>query len=648
VRSLSTSEAKFSPLQWRVVRWLVSSSSGQAPRALNGGWVGSLFMLASIAFAGLYWYFAGFGYFSPESFVTLYLAFTLALIFLPYGATANSIRARPSAMDFVLAIAAIAATAEYTLGYEVRFIERFSEPDGYDLFAGVVMIVLVLEAARRVIGSFLPGLSLALVVYALAGPWLPGELAYPGISWHDMVGYLYSPEGIYGSITRVFASFVFLFIVLGTLLEQTGGQKLLIDLPLTMIGWVRGGAAKVAVVASALFGMISGAAAANVVSTGTLTIPLMKRSGFPAHVAGAFEATASTIGITMPPLMGAAIFIMADITGIPYFDIVKASVAPALIFVIGLLCIADAYARKFDIKGIDRSELANPKHIVRDYWAFVTPIAVVVGLLVVGYSPDWAVFIALPSVVLASLISPKARLPLRRWLEILTLAVKRSLTVGGIAGCLGVIVGLVVKTGIAAQLSHLVIDYSMGYLLVAVLLTALATFFLGMGVSSVTADYILLSVLIAPALIGLGAPVMAAHLLIIWYTQTSNLTPPVCTVAFAAAAIADAHPWKTGFLALRFGLFVYLLPLGFLFTGLLDYHHTAAFLQSVATTTIAAYAFSGVVVGYMFGHLGWTQRLILIAAALALFDPRLVTDVVGIGLLGSVLAWQLLRRRGRS
>jgi TRAP transporter 4TM/12TM fusion protein len=341
--------------------------------------------------------------------------------------------------------------------------------------------------------------------------------------------------------------------------------------------------------------------------------------------------------------MGAAIFIMADITGIPYFEIVKASVAPALIFVVGLLFIADAYARKHGIKGIDRSELADPREILRHHWAFITPIALVVGLLVVGYSPDWAVFVALPSVILASLLSPRTRLSLRRWIAILELAVKRSLTVGGIAGCLGVIVGLVVKTGIAAQLSHLVIDYSMGSLLLAVLLTAIATFFLGMGVSSVTADYILLSVLIAPALIQLGAPLMAAHLLIIWYTQTSNLTPPVCTVAFAAAAIADAHPWRTGFLALRFGLFVYLLPLGFLFTGLLEYQNVPVFVQSIVTTTIAAFAFAGVVVGYMFGALSMLQRLVLTASALMLFDPRGVTDIAGAALLGMVAAYQLWR-----
>ena len=202
-----------------------------------------------------------------------------------------------------------------------------------------------------------------------------------------------------------------------------------------------------------------------------------------------------------------------------------------------------------------------------------------------------------------------------------------------------------IKTGIAIKLSHIVIDFSGGYLLIAVLLTAFTTFFLGMGVSSVTADYILLSVLIAPALIGLGAPVMAAHLLIIWYTQTSNLTPPVCTVAFAAATIAEAHPWKTGFLAFRFGLFIYLIPLAFLFSGMLDFNDPAVLIRSVVTVSIAAYAFSGAVIGYRAGNLGSWQRLLLLIATGTLFHPGVITDIIGVAIVVVVIAFQLFARR---
>jgi len=236
-------------------------------------------------------------------------------------------------------------------------------------------------------------------------------------------------------------------------------------------------------------------------------------------------------------------------------------------------------------------------------------------------------------------------MPVRRWLEIFDLGVRRSLTIGGIAGCLGIIVGIVIKTGLAIKLSHIVIDYSMGYLLVAVMLTALATFFLGMGVSSVTADYILLSVLIAPALIQLGAPIMAAHLLIIWYTQTSNLTPPVCTVAFAGAAIADAHPWRTGFLAFRFGLFIYLLPLAFLYGGLVDFGDPVLLMRTTVAVCIAGYAFSGALIGYRAGMLSAWQRVVLLAASCALFYPSWTAIGLGTVLTIFVIGYQLIVNR---
>lgn len=615
------------------------------PRQLEGRFLRLLVTSISLSFVGLYWYFAGWGYFTPESFLTLYIGFTLGLIFLCFPASKISPPGRISIVDFCLIVATIGVTLHYTFWFPIRFVERWGETEPHDIVAGAILIVLALEAGRRVIGGFLPGLCGALFLYALLGPYFPGIFEHPGLSFSDIIGWLYSNEAIYGSITRVFASFVFLFVVLGTALEQSGGRNLFINLPLTVLGWMVGGPAKVAIIASALFGMISGAASANVVSTGTLTIPLMKRAGFPPHVSGAFEATASTIGITMPPLMGAAIFVMADFTGISYLEIVKVSVLPALLFVTSLLMIADAYARKHGITGLPRSELGDPWDLIKTYWPFFVPILIVVGLLVAGRSPDAAVFYAIPSVVLASLTSKKLRLPVRRWIEIFELGAKRSLTIGGIAGCLGIIVGIVIKTGIAIKLSHIVIDFSAGYLLIAVLLTAMTTFFLGMGVSSVTADYILLSVLIAPALIELGAPVMAAHLLIIWYTQTSNLTPPVCTVAFAAAAIAEAHPWKTGFLAFRFGLFVYLIPLAFLFSGLLDFNDPAALIRSVVTVTIAAYAFSGAVIGYRVGSLDPWQRLLFLIATGTLFHPGVITDIIGVAIVVVVIGVQLFARR---
>jgi TRAP transporter 4TM/12TM fusion protein len=347
----------------------------------------------------------------------------------------------------------------------------------------------------------------------------------------------------------------------------------------------------------------------------------------------------------MPPLMGAAIFIMADFTGISYFDIVKASFIPASLFVLSILLVADSYARRHGIRGLPRHELGDPLHLVRNYWAFAVPIVLLVYLLASGHSPDYAVFVGLPVVVLAAQVSGETRLSFQRWLGILAAGARRSLAVGGIAGALGIVVGLVMMTGIAVKLSQIVVDLSGGHVLVAILLTAVVTFFLGMGVSSVTADYLLLSILIAPTLIQLGVPVMAAHLLIIWYTQTSNLTPPVCTVAFAGAAIAEAHPWRTGFFAFRIGLFVYIIPLTFVFGDLLNLAAPDLLMRSAVTAALSAVCFAGVITGYLLGMLAPWQRVLLALAMFGLLEPGLFLDIAGTLVLAAMLGLQMLRRK---
>lgn len=624
---------------------LARAETIQSPRLLDSRWLRGATTGITLTFVTLYWYYAGWGYFSPESFIAPFLGLTFVLIFLCYGVSSRSPSGRLTLMDVVLLLGAIGATVHYMIYFPIRFVDRFGEPEWHDIIAGGILVVVALEAGRRVIGTFLPGLCVVLILYALFGPYFPGMFSHPGISLWDVIGWLYSSEGMYGSITRVFASFVFLYVVLGTTLEQSGGRNLVIDLPLRLLGGAKGGPAKVEIVASALFGMINGSAAANVVSTGALTIPLMKRAGYPPHVAAAFEASASTIGIIMPPIMGAAIFIMSDFTGIPYMEIAKVSVIPALLFLVSLLMIADAYARRYGIEGLPRSEFDDPWALLKTYWPFLVPFGLVIGLLMAGRSPDAAVFYALPSVVIVSLLYKETRMPFVRWIEIFDLGVRRSLTIGGIAGCLGIIIGIVIKTGLAVKLSHIVIDYSMGYLVLGVVLTALATFVLGTGSSSVTADYILLSALIAPALVQLGAPIMAAHLLIIWYAQTSNLTPPVCTVAFAAAAIAGANPWRTGFLAFRFGLFVYLLPLAFVYGGLLDFSDPVLLIRTTVATLTAAYAFSGALVGYRLGMLAAWQRVALLLATFVLFYPAWIPIGIGFALTAMVLGCQLLAAR---
>ena len=307
-------------------RFVTRTTAIPLPRDLRSKGLRTVVTLVSVAFSLLYIYYAGFGYFSPESFISGYLGFTFVLVFILFPGSDKSPRDRITAVDGVLVLSTIAVTYHYNVYFPIRYIERFGEALVHDVVFGIMAIVLALEACRRTLGPALPLISLALIGYSLFGPYFPGHLTHQGISVWDTAAWLYSNQSIYGVITRIFASFVFLFIVFGAILEMSGGKELFLNLPLSIIGRTRGGSAKLSAVASALFGMISGSPTANIVGTGTLTIPLMKRSGFPPHVSAAFEATASTIGVTMPPLMGAAIFLMADFTGIPYLEIVKVSI----------------------------------------------------------------------------------------------------------------------------------------------------------------------------------------------------------------------------------------------------------------------------------------------------------------------------------
>lgn len=607
-----------------------------------------LVRVVCIAFFGLYWYFAGWGYFSPESYITLYLALTFILVFLLYPASRKSPVWRPSWLDLVGIAATVFFTAHYTLTYSERFLKRWGEINDVDVVAGVIGILVSMEVCRRVIGWHLPVISTVLLAYGLFGHDLPWGIGHTALTVRDLLSWTYSSESLFGSLPQVFANYIFLFVVFGAMLEAAGGRKLFISLPLALLGRTAGGPGKVAVVASALFGTISGSATANVVSTGNLTIPMMKRAGFPAHFAGAIEATASSVGIVMPPLMGAAIFIMSDIIGVPYWDIAKVAIVPALLFSLSVFMIVDGYARKHKIVGLPPAELGEPRKIAREYWPFALPIVVVTAIMASGRSADAAVFWGIPSIVAASLIARGERPTPSQWIAIVVTGVRNTLAVGAIVGCLGIILGVVTKTGLAVSLSYLVVDWSFGSLFAAIALTAVATLALGLGVSSVTADYFLLSILVAPALVNLGATAIAAHLLIIWYTQTSNLTPPVCVSTFAAAAIAKSDPWKTGWTAFRIGLFIYVIPVMFVYGDLLSVSQPLAMLQSTALLALSALTFSGAIVGYLFGAVGAVGRIGLAVTTVLLIYPNWILDALGVAFLCGFLIFQLIRRRSQS
>ena len=613
-------------------------------RNLKSLYLQAIVTYGSFIFALLYIYFAGFTYFSPESYVSVYVGASAILIFLLYPMTEKSPKDRVSWLDYVFIIDVIACTVYYCEYYNIRVVDRMGEPILSDTIFGILAIIFVLEVCRRIIGSIVFYICIIGIIYCYAGPLLPGILNHPGTNTEDLVSWLYSSQSIYGTVASIFARYVFLFIIFGTILELVGGGKFFLELPLAIFGRVVGGAAKLSIMASGLFGMITGSVMANVTTIGTFTIPLMKRSGFKPYMAAGTEACSSTVGVTMPPVMGAAIFIMADFTGIPYFDIAIMCIAPSLLFMFSLMVSSDFQARKDGLKPLPKEELPNILEILKSYGHLTIPLIALVALLAKGYSPGYAAFWSIILTLALGLTRKETRYGFSQLLNVMETAVKRTLAVGGLAGAIGIIIGVVYKTGIATKLSSFVVALSGGQLAFVIALTIAATFVLGMGVSSITADYILLSTLLAPALITLGAPVAAAHLLIIWLTQTSNISPPVCLSAFAAAAIAGANPWRTGYYALKIGLFLIILPITFVYSPILDVTNVGM-IYKFFTLAIASFCLAAGNIGYMVEKVSVPIRLLSYIAVVLLVPHHLLLNCIGIALFLFLVGSQVLARR---
>jgi TRAP transporter 4TM/12TM fusion protein len=366
-------------------------------------------------------------------------------------------------------------------------------------------------------------------------------------------------------MANVLATYVILFIFFGAFLHKSGAGRFFIDLPLALAGRTTGGPAKVAVIASALFGSVSGSAIANTVSTGAFTIPLMKRAGFRPHVAGAIEPAASIGGMFLPPIMGAGGFLMAELTGLPYAYIMIISVGPALIYFFSVFCMIHFEAKKLKIVGIQDEEFPHWKKVLAGGWYFSLPLVIITILMLIGRSPGFAAFWATISCVVISWVNKETRMGLKEIWQAIQTGARNTLLIGATVGVIGVIVGVISLTGMGLKFSDLIIALAGNSLLLAIILIALASLVLGMGVP-VTASYLIVAVLAVPALGAFGVAAVVAHQIVYWLSQDSNITPPVCVAAYAGAAIAGSDPWKTGWTAFKYAKMLYVMPLLFAFT----------------------------------------------------------------------------------
>lgn len=557
-----------------------------------------------------------------------------------------------------------------------------------DIITGVIAVIVVLEAARRTIGWAITIVAMVALLYSMAGPrgalpWLgelmPGILAHRGYSFDRIIGHLYlGQEGIFGLPLGVAATVVFTFILFGAFLESTGAGKTFIDMAYAVAGRQRGGPAKAAVVASGFMGSVSGSAIANVVTTGAFSIPLMKQLGYKPEEAGGVEAAASTGGQILPPVMGAGAFLMAEYTGVPYAEIVRISVLPAIMYFTTVYMFVDLIALKRGMRGLPGSELPRVRDILRDGWYYLVPLAVLIYFLMINVSPNRVGFIAIVSILAMSalrwavrryLLKPApvrtqtggvaeestagkltagqdALLGFRGFIEAFRVGALNAVPVSVACAVAGIVVGIITLTGLGLKFSALMLAFSGGNLLIAIVLLILASLVLGMGLP-VTASYIVLAVLAAPLLQNeFGIPLLIAHLVIFWYSQDSNVTPPVALAAFAGAGIARADPMKTGFQAWKMAKGLYLIPLFMIYNPELIYGGaTWYYVWTIFVGFLALAAFAAALEGYMFTRMAWYSRILAAAGLILIFYPSITYEVVGVTIMLLVLGINLYRRR---
>lgn len=548
-------------------------------------------------------------------------------------------------LDYVLAILA-AATAIYLILFEADLHARNQVPVTRDLAAAACALLILLEITRRTTGWFIPTLAIFFLTYATVwGKFVGGMWRFPGVSFERILYRMYfAPDGIFGTIATVSSTFVALFVLFGAFLIKSGAGDFILRVAMSLLGRTIGGPAKMAVCASGLLGSISGSAVANTAGSGSLTIPMMKRTGFSPTFAAAVEAAASTGGQLMPPIMGAGAFIMSQWTQIPYLTIVAVSFVPALIYFLSVIFFVHFRARREDIQKIDLSEIPKFSDVIKEGWHFTIPIAVLVGLLLYGFTPTYAASAGTLSIVLASCIRRSTRMTGSDILEALALGTRNLLSTGVILLCAGIIVGVVLLVGIGIKFSLLISSLAGGSILLTIVLIALASLILGMGLP-VTASYIVLAVLAAPALTQLGVGLLAAHLLIFWYSQDANVTPPVCLAAYSAAGIAGSDPIKTGFASWKISKGLYLIPPLFCYTGILFQDGWLSAIQVAVFALLGLLSFAAAFEGFHKAQLSIPSRLLYCAIGAALLIPSLISNLIGFFVL--VILYVIQARTGR-
>ena len=570
-------------------------------------------------------------------------------------------------LDYIFAFLTVSTALYLPLLPPEILAQRVGNPGTIDVFMGSILIILTLEAARRSVGPTLPLISIIFILFAIFGPYAPGALKHGGTSWLGFVNHIYiTNQGVYGVAVGVMAQYVFLFILFGVLATRVGLGKLFIDLSMLIAGKFSGGPAKVAIFSSAFMGTISGSSIANTVTTGSLTIPAMKKVGYPSHFSGAVEAASSTGGQITPPILGAAAFIMVEYLEIPLRDILAAALIPALLHYFGIFIMVHLEAKKLGLRGLNEDEMPNFTKVIKDNWLSLLPLVILVYFILSGRTPDFAAIYGIISCITIGFIKPSNRLNMKDLWNCLASGAKNTLAVGAAAVCVGIIVGVVTLTGVGFRLGFVVIqtagDISNFFsniwpisffafedlrLFFSLVLIAISCIIMGAGIPT-TATYIILVAVAAPALAQLGIEPLVAHFFVFYYGVLADITPPVALAAYAASGIAKSNPFKTGNTAFRLGIAKALVPFVFVYSPSLllitgEFQTNQLIITLIGTLigiALIGIAFSG----YWFRPLEKYEQIVIGIGSLFFVAPGIESMVFGLLIISPMLFLQFVKK----
>lgn len=601
-----------------------------------------------VAVIGVAWalfqlYTGFFGILAPLQQRSIHVGFALVLTYMIYPMFGKWDKEKLY-IDQIIAIIASAVIGIYVSMNHMELSLNIGMYTDFEITIAAISVVLVLEGARRLTGFALPLIALIFLAYEFVGPWMPSMISHPGINASQLATFQsLTTESIYGIATEVSASFIFLFILYARFLQETGGGQVFIDLASALVGHVRGGPAKIAVLGSCFFGSISGSAVANVAGTGTFTIPMMKKTGYSAPFAGAVEAVASSGGQFMPPIMGSAAFLISEIVGLPYWKVALYAAVPAVLYYLAVFFMVDFEAGKLNLVGLPKEEMPKARDVLAKGWpALVSPIILVFLLAVWQWSPAKSAVWAITATIIVSAMSPTTRLGPKKILDCLVGGSKGAVDTAMACAAVGIIVGSVTQTGLALKLSSVLVTLAGGSLAGLLFLTMIACLILGMGLPTV-ACYLVLAVMVAPAVVSMGVEPIAAHLFIFYFGIISNITPPVALASYVAAGIAEASFLKTSIIACRLGASAFLLPFMFAFNpALILQGDIPEIIQCIFTATVGIYSLSIGFEGYCRTRLPLWQRGVFTAAAILMIVPEFYTDLAGLAIFAVVMAMHIM------